>query len=172
MIYRTCSTLTKDQIFFTHDGDNKETLTIEQGMDSYRLSIKKPQAVPRFKNSASKVPNGLKCITITRNSHNSASGWFRIQVEFSDWSHEIDHSTTLFDNHTYNICYNSKPQTLKLIVNEPGLAGGGSTGFLFDVDGQGLRGLKCVDPSATAPGCIIGHPNADVNNEAYKIRSK
>ena len=45
MIYRTCSTLTKDQIFFTNDGDNKETLTIEQGMDYYRLSIKKTHAL-------------------------------------------------------------------------------------------------------------------------------
>ena len=119
-----------------------------------------------------KVPNGIKCFTITTNEYVHSPGYFKIQIGYSDFSHFIDHSKIMFDvGHFYTICYNSLPLTLKLIVYDGTIAGNGGDAFLLDIEGSEIRGVKCDELLPTKPGCIVGHPNADVNEEAYKIGS-
>ena len=105
------------------------------------------------------------------NVYGHSSGYFKIQIGYADFSHFIDHSKTMFNGHFYTICYSSLPLTLKLTVNDGTITGNGGTAFLFDIDGSEIKGVKCDEVRPTKPGCIVGHPNADVNEEAYKIGS-
>ena len=95
--------------------------------------------------SIRKIPNGLHCFTISVNSYGHSSGYFKLELEFADRSHEIDHSTVLF-THTYTVCYESLPLTLKLILNNGQISGNGANGVMFDIDGADIKGLKCVLP--------------------------
>ena len=116
-----------------------------------------------------KVPNGLKCFTITTNDYIHSPGYFKIQLGYADFSHSIDHSKTMFNvGYSYTICYSSLPLNLKLTVNDGTITGNGGDAFLLDIDGPEIRGVKCDELLSTKPGCIVGHPNADINEEAYK----
>ena len=117
--------------------------------------------------SIRKIPNGLHCFTISVNSYGSSTGYFKLELEFADRSHEIDYSTIIF-THSYTVCYESLPLTLKLILNNGQISGNGANGVMFDIDGADIKGLKCVISSS---GCAIGHSNADANDEAYKACS-
>ena len=117
--------------------------------------------------SFGKIPNGLHCFTVSVNDFVHSSGYFKLELAFSDWSHVIDYSTVIF-THTYTICYSSLPMTLKLILNDGEITGNGGNALLIDIDGADIRGLKCVVASSE---CIIGHSNTDANDEAYKICS-
>ena len=66
------------------------------------------------------VPADLKCFTITNPHINDPGGHFKIEIQFSDWLHEIDHSVNLYNSETYTICYKSFPETLKLIISDSG----------------------------------------------------
>ena len=41
-----------------------------------------------------------------------------MEIQFSNWSHEIDHKTDKFYGQIYTICYKSFPDGLKLILDD------------------------------------------------------
>ena len=119
------------------------------------------------KESAEKIPDGLHCFTINVNDYVHSSGFFKLEVKFTDWTHDIDHSTILF-THSYTICYKSLPLTLKFILNNGQISGNGGNAVMMDIDGVDIKGVKCALASSE---CAIGHSNADATDEAYKICS-
>ena len=47
-------------------------------------------------------------------------GYFKMEIQFSDGSHEIDRSVLVWRDDQYTICYRSYPETLKLIMQDSG----------------------------------------------------
>ena len=70
--------------------------------------------------TVAQIPANLKCFTITNPHVNDPGGHFKIEIQFSDWLHEIDHSVNIYNSHSYEICYKLFPATLKLIIGDSG----------------------------------------------------
>ena len=66
------------------------------------------------------IPSDLKCFTVTNPHVNDPGGHFKMEIQFSSWLHEIDHSVDLYNSESYTICYKSFPETLKLIIGDSG----------------------------------------------------
>ena len=56
-----------------------------------------------------------------------------MEIQFSDWLHEIDHSVYIFNAKPYTICYKSFPDTLKLIIGDSGFR---SSFELYSIDAR------------------------------------
>ena len=56
-----------------------------------------------------------------------------MEIQFSDWLHEIDHSVYIFNAEQYTICYKSFPDTLKLIIGDSGFR---SSFELYSIDAR------------------------------------
>ena len=64
------------------------------------------------------IPTDLKCFTITNPHERDRDGYFKMEIQFSDWLHEIDHSVQVYRDEQYTICYKFFPDTLKLIIQD------------------------------------------------------
>ena len=68
--------------------------------------------------TVAQIPTDLKCFTITNPHVSDPGGHFKMEIQFSDWLHEIDHSVHIWNGEQYTICYKSFPNTLKLIIQD------------------------------------------------------